>query len=218
MKHFWAAVLLLIIFCVPASAQSDWRVFGGFSFNGIDYIPANLSSDSRQLGVNDVNMYGWSASVTNYTSLKWLGATVEVGGQYKTPKVTVPSDYFGPGVPESDTEFDDIIHTSMYSAMIGPSFAYRKSSAFEPFARFMMGGIYSKAALSSKGESMAGGKMSDSGWAFGYAIGGGADFKLSKLVALRGQVDWVRSHLEDGGKDRQNSIRASVGLVLHLSE
>ncbi|MEJ2108377.1 MAG: outer membrane beta-barrel protein [Acidobacteriota bacterium] len=218
MKRSWALVFLLLVFCVPASAQSDWRVFGGFSFNGIDYLPADLSSQQGLLGVDDVNMYGWSASVTHYTSLKWLGATVETGGLYKTPTITIPADYFEPGVPETDTEFDNVLHASMYSAMIGPSFAYRNNPNFEPFAHALMGGIYSKAKLSSAGRLLAGRSGESSEWAFGYALGGGADFKISKLLAIRGQIDYIRSMFGDGMKDRQNNIRVSCGLVLHLSE
>lgn len=218
MKRSWALVLLLLVFCVPASAQSDWRVFGGFSFNRIDYLPAEMSSEQGLLGAKDVNMYGWNASVTQYTSLKWLGATVEVGGLYKTPEVTIPADYFESGIPETETTFDNVIHTSMYSAMIGPSFAYRASPNVEPFMRVLLGGVYTKAKLSSMGESLTGDCLESSDWVFGYAIGGGADFKISKLVAIRGQVDWIRSTFPDGSNDRQDNIRVSGGLVLHLSE
>jgi opacity protein-like surface antigen len=217
MRRSCILVLLLLVFCIPASAQSDWRVFGGFSFNRIDCLSADMSSEQGLLGVNDVNMYGWNASVTQYTSLKWLGATVEVGGLYKTPDVTIPADYFGSGIPETDT-FENVIHTSMYTAMIGPSFVYRANPNIEPFARVLIGGVYSKAKLSSIGERLAGGPLEASDWVFGYTIGGGADFKISKLIAIRGQVDWICSKFSDGSNDRQDNIRVSGGLVLHLSE
>jgi opacity protein-like surface antigen len=218
MKRSWALVFFVLLFCVPASAQSDWRVFGGFTFNGVDYLSADTSSGPGSLGVSDANMYGWSASVTQYTSLGWLGATIEAGGLYKTPTVTIPADYFETGVPAVDTEFDNAVHTSMYTAMIGPSVAYRGSPDVEPFAHVLFGGLYGKAKLSSSGEILAGGPMEASDWVFGYAVGGGADFKITKSVAVRGQVDWIRSTFRDGDNDRQNGIRVSCGLVLRLSE
>ena len=218
MKRSCTLLFLLLLSCIPAYAQSDWRVFGGFSFNRIDFLPADFSSEPGRLGANDVNMYGWTASVTQYTSLKWLGATVEVGGHYKSPTLTIPADYFGEGVPETDAEIENAVHTSMYSTMIGPSFVYRGSSSVEPFAHVLLGGVYAKAKLSSVGESLAAGPMEASDWVFGYAVGGGADFKISKKVALRGQVDWICSTFSDLGNDRQDNIRISGGLVLHLSE
>jgi len=218
MKRFWTFVFLILVFCIPASAQSDWRVFGGFSFNGVDYLPADFSSQQGVLGVDDENMYGWNTSITQYTSLKWLGATVEAGGQYKTPTLTIPADYFGSDVPETDTQFENAVHASMYTVMVGPSFVYRGNPDVELFAHVLLGGIYGKAKLSSTGENLAGGPMTASDWVFGYTIGGGADFKINKFLAVRGQVDWIRSTFSDGNMDRQNSIRVSGGLVLRLSE
>jgi opacity protein-like surface antigen len=102
--------------------------------------------------------------------------------------------------------------------MVGPSFAYRGSSGIEPFAHVLLGGIYGRADLSSVGETLFGGPITASDWAFGYAVGGGADFRLSRHVALRGQVDWVRSMFRDGIDDRQNNMKVSGGLVLHLPQ
>ena len=202
MKRSCTLLFLLLLSCIPAYAQSDWRVFGGFSFNRIDFFPADFSSEPGRLGANDVNMYGWTASVT----------------QYKSPTLNIPADYFGEGVPETDAEIENAAHTAMYSTMIGPSFVYRGSSSVEPFAHVLLGGVYAKAKLSSVGESLAAGPREASDWVFGYAVGGGADFKISKKVALRGQVDWIGSTFSDLGNDRQDNIRISGGLVLHLSE
>lgn len=213
MKLLWATIFLFSIFCSPAVAQSDWRVFGGFS-----YVRAATSPQLEPLGLEHMNMYGWGASLTNYTSLKWLGVTAEVSGQYAHPSFTIPADYIEPGVPEMDTEFTDMIFSSTYAAMIGPSFAYRGNSGIEPFAHFLVGGIYGKESLTSKGEIEAGFAMSTSDWVFGYALGGGADIKLSKIVALRGQVDWIRSTFPDMNKDRQNNMRVLAGIVLRFSE
>lgn len=218
MKRSWILIFLLLLSSIPAYAQSDWRVFGGFSFDRVGFLPADFSYEQSGLGLENEYMYGWTASVTQYTSLKWLGTTVEVGGQYRSPALTFPADYFGEGVPETDVEIDHAVHASTYSVMVGPSFAYRGNSDVEPFAHVLLGGVYGRADLSSMGESLFGSSMTASDWVFGYAIGGGADFKISKHVALRGQVDWVRSMFRDGIDDRQNNLKISGGLVLHLSE
>jgi opacity protein-like surface antigen len=213
MKRLLAAAFLLLILCVPASAQSDWRIFGGFS-----YVRAETSLQPEPLELGQMNMYGWAASVTQYTSLPWLGVTAEVGGLYKTPNITIPADYFSPGVPATDTDYDNLVHTSVYTAMVGPSFAYRGNPDVEPFAHVLLGGVYGKASLSSGGEILLGSSASASDWVFGYAIGGGIDIKVSKYVALRGQTDWIRSAFHDGDKDRQNNLRVLGGLVLRFSQ
>lgn len=213
MKRLWAIVFLFAILCAPAAAQSDWRVFGGFS-----YARAEMSPQLEPPGLEHMNMYGWGASLTQYTSLKWLGATAEVSGQYRTPGITIPANYIEPGVPATDTKLSDMVFTSVYTAMFGPSFAYRGNPDIEPFAHILLGGMYGKASLTSKGEILAGSSISGSEWTFGYAIGGGADIKISKLIALRGQADWIRSTFADSDKDRQNNIRVLGGLVLRFSQ
>jgi opacity protein-like surface antigen len=172
-------VAMLVIACIPATAQSDWRLFGGFSYLRIFAEP------------EDFNAIGWGASVTQYMpGARWFGATAEGMGVYKT---------------YSSTETTPTIHTAVYTALFGPSFAYRKNPRIEPFAHLLLGGIGSTSNISS-----------DSVWAFGYALGGGADFKISKLFALRGQADWIRSTFPGGEKDRQNSIRVMGGMVFRI--
>ncbi len=213
MKRLWVAVLLFSVFCVPASAQSDWRVFGGFSYARID-----TSSELEPLGLDNMNMYGWAASVSQYTSLPWLGVTAEVGGLYKTMDITIPADYYEPGFPATDVDVSNAMNTTIYSAMVGPSFAYRGSADVEPFAHVLLGGVYGKTCETSGAEYLFDSSLTGSDWVFGYAIGGGIDFKVSKYVAIRAQTDWIRSAFHDGDEDRQNNIRVLGGLVLRFSE
>jgi hypothetical protein len=44
--------------------------------------------------------------------------------------------------------------------------------------------------------------------------GGGADIKMSKLLALRGQVDWV--YLRVSGIGSNKNVRLSTGIVLRF--
>lgn len=203
----------ILVVCIPAVAQSDWQLFGGVS-----YIRSETTPYLEPLGLDNIDGIGWGASVTNYTSLRWLGLTLDMSGVYKNPTITVPADFLEPGLPETDMEITNAIRTPTYTIMFGPSFAYRKSRAFEPFAHVMLGAVLREASLTSKGEFLAGTSLTSSEWKFGYALGGGVDIKISKLLAVRGQVDWIRSTFADLDTDRQNNIKVMGGLVFRFSE
>jgi hypothetical protein len=76
--------------------------------------------------VNGCEVNGWEASLTEYP-WKWFGATFDVSGAYANPTIKVSANYFGEGVPPTDVTLSNAIHTSAYTLMFGPSFAYRKS-------------------------------------------------------------------------------------------
>lgn len=207
-------LFVMVLTCTPAAAQSDWRVFGGFS-----YMRSETSPYLEPFGLDHINSIGWGASVTQYMGrARWFGATAELSGSYKNPSLAIPANYFGEGLPESKMEVGDVMRTSTYSLMLGPTFAYRKNTAIEPFARILFGGVNQRAGLTSKGAILAGADINGSEWAFGFALGGGADIRISNLIALRGQADWIRSTFRDGVADRQNNIRLMGGLVFRISE
>ncbi len=196
---------------VTAQEVGDWELFGGFS-----YLRAETSPELDPLGVGHINSFGWQASITEYP-YHWFGATADFSGVYAQPTITIPANYFGPANPPTDTSISNALNSSAFTMMFGPSFAYRRNPGVIPFAHVLLGGMNGRLSLTSKGEMIAGPVASTSEWVFAYAFGGGVDFRLSKkLVALRTQADWIRSHFPDGGDDRQNNIRASIGLVFRI--
>lgn len=205
---------VMLVTCIPAAAQSDWRLFGGFS-----YGRADMSSELEPFGVDKINAFGWGASITNYTTwARWFGATVEASGFYKHPSITIPAGYIEPGVPETDETISNAIYATAYTVMGGPSFAYRGNPNFEPFVHFLFGGVYGDASLTGKGEILAGTYASASDWVFGYGLGGGVDFKISKRLAVRGQADWIQSTFRDTDINRQSHIRVMGGLVFRIAD
>ena len=200
---------------LPAAATAqeigDWELFGGFS-----YLRAQTSPELDPFGVGHINGYGWQASVSEYP-YHWFGATADFSGFYAQPSITIPANYFGPANPPTDTSISNAVNSSAFTMMFGPSFAYRHNPGVKPFAHVLLGGVNGRSSLTSKGEMLIGSAASTSEWVFGYAFGGGVDFGISKnLVAIRVQADWIRSHSRDGGDDRQNNVRASVGLVFRI--
>ncbi|HTY62982.1 MAG TPA: hypothetical protein VMG30_12095 [Acidobacteriota bacterium] len=146
-------------------------------------------SDLRfESGTGHENAAGWGGAITQYIS------TARWFGA--TAEVSGVYKTYAPD-----------IHTSFYGVMLGPSFAYRKNPNIEPFVHALFGWAGNTSNTGAK-----------SVWVFGYALGGGADFKISKLLAVRGQADFVRTSFPDGYNDRQNNIRVLGGLVLRFAK
>ena len=208
-----ALLLLMALSCMPAVAQSQWEVYGGFA-----YLRAQTSPELSPFGLDHVNSYGWQAAATEYPIgwPEWLGGTVEVSGVYAQPTITIPAGFFGPGNPPTNESVSNVVKTSGYTLMAGPSFAYRKRSAFEPFAHVLFGGVYGSAKLTSKGASLVGTNATVSDWSFGFGAGGGVDVKITPLVAVRGQADYIRTAFQNGGSDREDNLRATIGLVFRF--
>jgi opacity protein-like surface antigen len=204
---------VLLVACLPAAAQSSWDLFAGFS-----YVRSETTPLAEPIGLDHINAYGWGVGFTQYSPWPWLGVSVDISGSYNNPGVHIPADSISPGVPETNMNVDNLIHTTTYTGMVGPTFAYRGNHNIEPFAHAMLGMVGRVVGLTSKGQILAGTPLDSSEWVLGYALGGGADFKITKLLAIRGQVDWVRSTFADAEDDHQNNIRVLGGLVFRLGE
>jgi hypothetical protein len=207
-RHLGVFACLVFICSAFASAQKatnptapQWELFGGASYNRLD-----LSPDLAVVGAAHENAWGWDASVSEYVN-KWFGGTIDLSAAYSHPKFT-----FG-GVSLSDT-----IRLNTFNAAGGPTFAYRKSASFQPFARVLFGVVHARAETTSKGAALIGTSIGKSDDSFGITAGGGVDFKLAKQLAARGTIDWIHSQFRDFGDDRQNNFRVSAGLVFRFGE
>ncbi len=211
-------VLVVSVICVwtllaaAAMAQENrkWEVFGGFSYFRVETAP-----ELDVFGVAHINTLGWHASFSEYP-LDWLGGTCDFSGFYGRPTITVPANYIAPGNPPTNLNLDNSVNSSTYTAMFGPSFASRRNPNVKAFTHILLGVVREDVSLTSKGEILAGTSVRGSDTTFGFAVGGGVDFKITNLVAVRGQADWIRSTFKDGGDDRQNHVRVSMGLVFRL--
>ncbi len=135
----------------------------------------------------ELNLNGWNASFAgNLTD--WFGVEADFSGHYASP-----NEFPFSGV--------DINH---YTFMGGPKLALR-SGPITPFAHFLIG-------AARAGTSEFGASTSD--YALAAAIGGGIDFNLSSVVAVRVfQADYLMTRFVD---ERQNNFRFSAGLVFRL--
>jgi outer membrane immunogenic protein len=95
-----------------------------------------------------------------------------------------------------------------FTYLFGPRLTYRSSGKFEPFGEFLFGGA-----------RFSGGGASDN--AFSMAIGGGADYKVSRNVAIRlGQFDYLYTKFNEGTglPQHQNNFRIQAGIVFRFGE
>jgi opacity protein-like surface antigen len=133
---------------------------------------------------------GWNASVT-VKAKKWLGLVSDFSGYYNSYDVR-------------DAGVNLRISGHVHSFLFGPRVSVRAGKA-TPFAHALFGGAHDSARWS-------GGAFRDN--AFGMALGGGLDLKVTDRVAVRVvQADYYMTRIADA---TQNSLRVSTGLVFRL--
>ncbi len=207
------AFFLFLLHAAPASAQNPaprLELFGGFT-----WIRGGISPTLAQYGLAHVNGYGFDGSATENVN-RWFGATIDVSGAYARPAIIIPANAFGPGDPAMKTTFTNEVNGTAYTAMFGPSFAYRRLSRVSLFARVLLGDVNARASTTSKGALALGMAEKVSKNRFGFAAGGGADIQISRNLAARVTADLIHSSFADFVSDRQNSLRVSAGLVYQI--
>jgi opacity protein-like surface antigen len=160
---------------------------GGNVFFGYSYSRGNTftQSSSAGTGSSSVNMNGWEASLEG-KYLPWLGVVADLDWHYGSERVAQIQ-----------------VSASRHQIMFGPR-ASMARGRYTPFAQVLIGVAH---------QSDSGTMTSESDTSFATAIGGGVDYNLLKVVAARGQLDYLHTSLLG---DSQGHIRLSVGLVFRF--
>ncbi|MGD0498422.1 MAG: hypothetical protein ABSC23_08295 [Bryobacteraceae bacterium] len=118
------------------------------------------------------------------------------------------------------------VHSQTQTFAGGPQLSYRRWKPVTLFIRPSIGAMMETATPHPMpGDTIAAGvvaQLAPAGYmqdrvAF-YGFGGGADFNLSRRVALRVQADFVHDRLfDDLLKDSRNTVRVSVGPAFNFS-
>jgi Outer membrane protein beta-barrel domain len=136
---------------------------------------------------DDLN--GWSSSVVKNVN-HWFGIKGEVSGFYQSY-----TDLAG-----------DKLSVSNHYILGGGQFTYRKNEKFQPFAHLMAGTVLLRAKVDG-----AAGSQSAATTGFVFMMGGGADYKIAKALAVRLiQADYLI--IREGGFNSRG-LRLSTGLV-----
>jgi hypothetical protein len=182
-------VLLVTLIAVSSAAQEKptAEVTGSYQFDHL-----TLSGSGASVSTNFPQ--GWDASV-NLPILRWLGVVGDFGGIRKSE-----SESFT-GISASGT-------ASVYTFGGGPQLTYR-ARGVQPFARFIFGDAHS--VVSGSVQSIFGNFSSSASVdSFFIAPGGGADFRITHNVWLRGGADYFRTSKYGA---TVNGIRAFAGIT-----
>ena len=185
----WLVIALVIGLCtVPVLAQENTpktEIFGGYQYSHFDASGTGT------------NMNGWNGSVTGNFN-KWLGVTADFSGAYKSQSAS----FSGTNVSAD---------LKAYTYTFGPVVSLNHQGTVNPFVHALFGGVHG--TLSGNVSGLGSAKASDSG--FAMLLGGGADVKVTKSIAVRLiQGDWV--HYSLFGTSGNSNARISTGLVFRF--
>ncbi len=178
------AIVVCSLFLFVSAASS--QVPSGNVFVGYSYYNADLSSLGRS------NLNGWNGSLEGKV-LPWVGIVADFSGHYGSE--TVPFRCTGPGPCPNVS-----VNIHEYNFLFGPRVSVSVGK-IRPFAEAMFGG----------GHISTNGAGSDT--SFVTALGGGIDYHLIPLVALRLEGDYVQTRFFS---TTQNNVRMSTGIVLRF--
>jgi hypothetical protein len=203
---FATACLLLLSMKIQAQEYPKVELFGGYSHlrtggETIDLTPLGGVGNAT-LKAGDLN--GFNVSLIGNPHPK-VGLLADFGGYYGPLNYTVRNGGSPVSVPA---------RASFYTFLFGPQFHVRGADNKHTFF------IHPVAGLVHARQTVSGQGNADARNAFGAAIGGGYDRRLSNRVSIRlFQVDYLVSRFDLGlGPRTQSNLRFSTGFVFRNKE
>jgi len=177
----------LFLFSGLASAQiPSGNIFLGYSYENTDWSGFN-SNLSRP------NLHGWEASFEGKV-VPWFGIVADVSGHYGSQNFLEPT-------PNGLVNVNVTGHQQEY--LVGPRLSLPVGK-LTPFGEVMVG-----FAHIHNGGTLPG----PSNTSFATAVGGGIDYRLVRLLALRVEGDYLRTSFFSTS---QNNLRLSTGVVVRF--
>jgi len=223
MRRSFIWVFLCVVLVPPLASAQDYpkaEIFGGYSYLHIDTNGASSSSLNQLCNTVTVGncpfifqlhrgFNGWNAA-GQFNLSSWFGITADISGHYGTLVTAKTTSAGFQGINLADFSLPK---QSNYDFLFGPVFSYRKPR-YKPFAHALLGDehiSFGSVQLSSKLGTFP---VLPSNNYFVFSLGGGVDVKLSPRFLVRAaEFDYQRVTSSFGGKDYQNNLRFSVGLV-----
>jgi opacity protein-like surface antigen len=188
--YIMLAVFLLASWAA-AQIPAAGNIFIGYSFENTDW--KGISS-----GLGRPNLNGWEASLEGKV-FPHLGIVTDFSGHYGSESFTA----FAPGPVGTGGPITVNVTGHEWELLFGPRLSLPVGN-WTPFAEGMFGlaHIHNGGTLPTSANT-----------SFATAIGGGLDYRLIKLVALRLEVDYVKTRFFN---TTQDNLRLSPGLVLRF--
>jgi len=186
---------VLLLFAGLASAQvpASGNVFFGYSYENTSSSALGFANSSR------ANLNGWEASVEGKV-FPWVGFVGDVAGHYGSQ-----SYVFNVGGQNTSVNVDGHELTAMFGPRVSVSVG-----KLRPFAQALFGVGH---ITTSQSAAVAANFVQPSDTSFGWALGGGVDYKVIRPIAWRFQGDYVQTRYFG---TTQNDVRLSTGLVLRF--
>jgi opacity protein-like surface antigen len=181
--------IALFLFASLASAQipASGNIFVGYSYE-------NASSSVMNLNLSRPNLQGWEASLEGKVA-PWIGIVTDFSGHYGSQTfVELPG---GPGPVTIKVTGHEL------EVMFGPRVSV-PIGKYTPFGEAMVGIAHINTGGTFPGPSNT---------SLATALGGGIDYRLVKLVALRLEGNYITTRFFN---TTQNNIRLSTGVVLRF--
>jgi opacity protein-like surface antigen len=186
---FVAFALILVAGAAAAQVPTSGNIFVGYSFYSAS--PSTLDL----LNIGRPNLNGWDASLEGKV-LPWVGIVADLSGHYGSQSFqTFPP--VGPPGPLTET-----VSGHETDVMFGPRLSF-SAGKFRPFGEAMVG----------VGHVSTGNYFSTSDTSFATALGGGLDYKILRIFALRAEADYVQTRFFS---TRQDNFRLSTGIVFRF--
>ncbi|MGC2327091.1 MAG: outer membrane beta-barrel protein [Candidatus Sulfotelmatobacter sp.] len=186
MRKVTVVALTLILFAGLASAQvpTSGNIFVGYSFYSASPSTLDLADVGRP------NMNGWDASLEGKV-LPWVGIVADLSGHYGQQNFTEPTSDATATVTGHETD-----------VTFGPRLSF-PIGKFRPFGE----------ALFGVGHVNTGQGISTSDTSLVTTVGGGLDYKIVRILAVRAEGDYVQTRFFS---TTQNNFRLSTGIVFRF--
>ncbi len=203
------------------------EIFAGYSYGNYDLIPG--SSPSAVGAVPSLSgapsarlwMGGWNGAVAVNIN-GWFGFAGDISGYSSGSSAsTTRTETFtcGTNCKQITTTVNTASRPQIRNLFFGTQFSY-PSDRVRPFAQFLVGGEHVDLTSSLKESTSGGigttppsisqsGRLADTG--FALTLGGGVDFSITRGLAWRSQLNYLRSQ---GNGIGQSHFRVSTGLLL----
>jgi|SRR5215469_264457 len=187
--------LVFVNVCGWAQSADRIEVFGGYSFASSDFTGGILYNTTANL------KRGWNASA-NFRLNSFAQLVADFGGYY---------------LPLSQAQGFCNFHvsscsSSVHTLMFGPQLSVAtKLTKLTPFFH----GLFGAAFASQNGTFSA----FQSNHSLILAAGGGIDYGLTRLLGVRGQIDYLHTNFSNGDNQvpfHNERIRISGGLVIRF--
>jgi opacity protein-like surface antigen len=188
MRNVMVVAFTLILFAGLASAQvpTSGNIFVGYSFYSASPSTLDLADVGRP------NMNGWDASLEGKI-LPWVGIVADLSGHYGQQNFTELTPD-GPLAGTVTGHENDVTFGPRLSFPIGK---------FRPFGEAMFG----------VGHVSTGQGISTSDTSLVTTVGGGLDYKLIRILAVRAEADYVQTRFFG---TTQDNFRLSTGIVFRF--